>query len=77
MEIQVRKLYLVLDENKVIQKGYYRNTEFLISGVWYCKGANFDMEHDFENAIIVEGIDFDEINFGVDKLVDGKLVKGE
>ena len=33
------------------------------------------MKHNFENAIIVEGIDFDEINFGVDKPIDGKLVK--
>lgn len=71
MEIQIRKLYLVIDENNIIQKGYFRNTEKEVRGVWFHKGANFDITKDFEKAIVVDGIDFDEINFGVDKLIDG------
>ena len=75
--IEVGKLYLVIDENHVIQKGFIQNTAQPESGKWYKKGCNFDEATDFEEAVKVDGISFDDIIFGQSQIVDGKFIKNE
>ena len=72
--IQIQKLYVVLDnENKII-KAFEQNTETPVKNVWYKKGANFDENTDFENAVILEGKHFEDVEVGKSKLVDGEII---
>ena len=74
---EVGKLYLVLDEHNVIQKGFIQNTAEPEIGKWFKKGCNFDEATDFESATIVDGISFDDVIFGKSQIVDNKFIKNE
>ena len=73
--IEVGKLYLVIDENHTIQKGFIQNTAKPESGKWYKKGCNFNEKVDFNSAVKVTGISFNDIIFGKSKIVNGKFIK--
>ena len=76
--IQTNKLYLVIDANGVIQRGYIQFTEKPEKQKAFCTGFNnFDVNTDFANAVIVSGIDYNDIIWGQSTLVNGVFNKNE
>lgn len=72
--VQIKKLYVVLNNENTIIKAFEQNTKKPIKNMWYKKGAEFNEETDFENAIIVNNFHFEDVIIGVSKLVDGKII---
>ena len=72
--VEINKLYVVLDEENTIIKAFEQNTEQPIKNVWFKKGAEFDESTDFENAIIVDGKHFEDVEIGKSKLINGEIV---
>lgn len=74
--IEIKKLYVKLDNTGTII-GYFKQlTEKAESGKLFKIGCNFDETTDFETAIITN-LNENEIEVGKDKFINGELVKGE
>lgn len=72
-----KEVYIVLDENEIIQKAFERKITFEKGrSIWETRTKNFDEEIDLETAISAN-LDFDDIQIGITKYENSVEVEEE
>ena len=71
MNIEINKIYCKTKNN--IIKGYY--IRFNENG--NCRASNFDVEIDFENAVIIDSQYLDKIHVGFSMIIDGQFIENK
>ena len=75
-----------MEENKLyIKLGNFDNKNNIITGYFICfckkpykaKGCEFDIQKDFENAILIKNKFLDEIIVGKSQYINGQFLKNE
>ena len=73
-----KELYVVLDENNVIQKFLMRTIIFENSkSTWNIIKKNFDESKDFENAVVIDSQYLDKIHIGYSQVINGEFVENK
>lgn len=73
-----KELYVVIDENNIITKIFYREIKFEKSkSIWNIRKENFDEDVDFENAVVISPEYLDKIHIGFSKVENGVFIENK